>query len=995
MEQNEEIEQIMRTGRKRSHSDHNMVKLAYRFNKKKLEKENKNIFGKDISEFITIINELAISLPHILNNVNNYFSALQMKMSGLIQQINNAKNINSTINKNEVTNYKKGENGDIMDDELDLLFYNFNSINDFDKFIMRKRKELSNLLEESIIKEMEDKYSSFKLEKNQLLMKFQNLINDIIKIKGNIDLVIDKSKNIEDLEMQKNNNEDLKLLQEFLAFFEKEYNSLLSEIKKLNQNTLNFIYEDLNKYFELSQKINEEIKEEINRIIIGNKNSYENENKFFSDKIKLSNKKLQKDIKQYICLNNENGINEPLKSSKSLLSRIGDAMLIAPEYFVIFNSFDDDEDDKTKKNKRDDNYNKDDLSTLNNIYNDLKKKDVISDDSLNKLFGILGDVSDKNKYKNLCFHFVKNINQNSDISNFSYQNVENFIFANNMFNIIYQNYPLNKIPPDDLTKDEFDENCKYYQILDNIFKIGNDSFVGSKYMCSLLKNNDIMKDIKTIKYSFKSNLIFEIKNSLNKNKKNINPVQNVIDLFNNKINSSFNKFDFIKEIGLDNYIEGYKDLNYNEKINFNNNEFIKIVHNSLKKYIIYMANYEIERFIVLKFIKNLNHHFPFLKESYSKFYLDYYKSSLNSMKSYLFKSKAENNKIIKKIKHIKQKNLKEDDSKINKVEGNKVKKDTLILKNILPFLDMKYKIELLHLNKDLNMRKYYYKSILSAKNLSIKKRIKIWLIILNCEDIININYKEICKDVEEINDYKVIMDDTKRTSLAEKDKEKTQEIVKNILCCFISKNNYNIRYCQGMNFIVAFLFDLTNDEELSFILFKSLIENSNLKKIFDKKFELLHCYFYILDRLISFFLPLLKQKFDEIQMNIDCFVSAYFLTLFSNVFILNNNSKKFMIFIFENFMIKGWKVIFKSILTLLKYNEEEIMNKKEEGEILNYVIQNLRKSNLFLDENFEIFLNIYNNFDVNNNMINDLKEEYNLENEIKKELNIKSENSWY
>jgi len=376
MEQNEEIEQIMRTGRKRSHSDHNMVKLAYRFNKKKLEKENKNIFGKDISEFITIINELAISLPHILNNVNNYFSALQMKMSGLIQQINNAKNINSTINENEVTNYKKGENGDIMDDELDLLFYNFNSINNFDKFIMRKRKELSNLLEESIIKEMEDKYSSFKLEKNQLLMKFQNLINDIIKIKGNIDLVIDKSKNIEDLEMQKNNNEDLKLLQEFLAFFEKEYNSLLSEIKKLNQNTLNFIYEDLNKYFELSQKINEEIKEEINRIIIGNKNSYENENKFFSDKIKLSNKKLQKDIKQYICLNNENGINEPLKSSKSLLSRIGDAMLIAPEYFVIFNSFDDDEDDKTKKNKRDDNYNKDDLSTLNNIYNDLKKNNL-------------------------------------------------------------------------------------------------------------------------------------------------------------------------------------------------------------------------------------------------------------------------------------------------------------------------------------------------------------------------------------------------------------------------------------------------------------------------------------------------------------------------------------------------------------------------------------------------------------------------------------------
>ena len=984
MEQNEEVEQIIRPGRKRSYSDHNMVKLAYRFNKKKLEKENKNIFGKDISEFITIINELAVSLPNFLNYSNKYFLSLQTKMSILIQQINNAKNINFIIGENEISNIKKGENGDIKEEEFDSLFHNFDSINDFDKFVIRKRKELSNLLDESIIKEINDKYNNFKLEKNKLLIRFQNIINDIIKIKGNIDLVLDKCKNIEDLEMQKNNIEDLKLLQEYLSSFEKEYNSLLLEMKKLNQSTLNFIHEDLNKYFEMTQKISEEIKEEINRIIIGNKNSCENDIKFFSDKIKTSNKKLQKDIKQYICLNNDNGINESMKS-KSLLSRLGDAMLIAPEYFVIFNSFDDDEDDKTKKKNDDDNYNKEDLTTLKNIYNDLRGKDVVSDDSLNKLFAILGDVSDKNKFINLCLHFVKYISQKSDINNLMYKNVENFIFANNMFNIICHNYPLNKISPDDHTKDEFDENHKYYQILDNIIRIGNDSFIGNKYMCSLLKNNDIMKDIKIFKYSFKSNLIVEIKNSLIKIKKNINPVQNVIDLFNNKINSSFNKFDFIKEIGLDNYIEEYKDLNYNEKINFNNNEFLKIVHNSLKKYLIYMANYDIEHSIILKFVKSLNNYFPFLKEHYANFYLDYYKSSLNSIKTYLFKSKSENIKILKKIRNIKEIKPKEDNS-----EKDKINKELLILKNSLPFLDIKHKIDLLHLNKDLNLKKYYYKSILSNNELSIEKRIKIWKIILNVEEM-NINYKEMCKDFEEIKEYKVIMDDTKRTSLINKDKEKTQEIVRNILCCFISKNNYNIRYCQGMNFIVAFLYDLTNDEELSFILFKSLIENTNLNQIYDRKFELLHCHFYILERLISFYLPLLKQKFDEIQMNIDCFVSAYFLTLFSNVFILNNNCKKFMIFIFENFMLKGWKIIFKSLLALLKYSEEEIMNKKEEGEILNYVIQNLRKSNIFLDENFEMFLKIYNNFDVNNNIINDLKEEYNLENEIKKELNIKSE----
>ena len=988
MKNNEGEEQKINTGRKRSYSDHNMVKLAYRFNKKKLEqlKDNKNIFGKDISEFILIMNELSISLPNFFNYIKKYFSTLQMKISLLLKQINYVKNTNINLMTKEKEIIEDKIEGDekVIDEEIDLLFHNFESINDFDEFIKRKREELNNLLDESIIKEINKKYNNFKLEKNKLLIKLQNIINDIIKIKENINNVIDKSKNVEDLEMQKDNNDDLKILQNFFTSFEKEYNLILNEIKTLNQNTLDFIYEELNKYFELSMKLNEELKEEINRRIIGNKNSVEEENKFLADKIKLSNKKIQKDIKQYVLLNNDNRINESMKS-KSLISRIGDAMLIAPEYFIVFNNFDDEDDDKNKKYKEDDDYNKDDLSTLKKIFNELKSQEVVSDESLNTLFGILGNVSDKKKYKNLCLHFVEYINENSDVSKLMYKNVENFIFANNMLNIICHNCEIKKSTSDSFTKEEFEKNRKYYRILDNIIKIGNDSFIGNKYMCSLLKNIDELKDIKTFKYCFKSNLISEIKKSLKKIEKNINPVQNVIDLFNNKIISSFNKFDYIEEIGLDNYIESYKKLSFNEKINFNNNEFLKIVNNSLKKYIIYMINYDVEKSIIVKFIKSLSDYFSFSKESFINYYLIYYKSSLNSIKKYLFQSKSENIKLLEKIKEIKQKGIIEE-----KYDKNENKEKKILLNNILPFLDIKHKITFMHLNKDLNMKKYCYESILNDNKLPIEKRIKIWEIILYNEEIKKFKYKKMIEDFEKLEDYKVIMDDTKRTSLINKDKEKTKEIVKNILCCFILNNNYDIRYCQGMNFIVAVIYDLTNNEEISFLLFKSLIENTNLKIIYDKKFELLHCYFYILDRLISFFLPLLRQKFDEIQMNIDCFVSPYFLTLFSNVYILNNNCKKFIIFIFENFMLHGWKIIFKSILAVLKYNEEEILNKKEEGEILTFVIKNIRESSIFLDENFQKFLKIYNNFHINNNLINNLKEEYNLENEIKKELKMKA-----
>ena len=129
--------------------------------------------------------------------------------------------------------------------------------------------------------------------------------------------------------------------------------------------------------------------------------------------------------------------------------------------------------------------------------------------------------------------------------------------------------------------------------------------------------------------------------------------------------------------------------------------------------------------------------------------------------------------------------------------------------------------------------KYYYKSILSNSKLSIDKRIKLWKIILNVKEM-NFNYKEMCKDFEEIEEYKVIMDDTKRTSLANKDKEKTQEVVKNILCCFISKNNYNIRYCQGMNFIVQFLHEKFGEEE-AFYIFLSFFKNTDYRLIFEKR----------------------------------------------------------------------------------------------------------------------------------------------------------------
>ena len=117
--------------------------------------------------------------------------------------------------------------------------------------------------------------------------------------------------------------------------------------------------------------------------------------------------------------------------------------------------------------------------------------------------------------------------------------------------------------------------------------------------------------------------------------------------------------------------------------------------------------------------------------------------------------------------------------------------------------------------------------------MSLKKHIKIWKIILKCSKIKNINYAELCKNNDKVEYYKVILDDTKstkRTILKREDKEKSNEIIKNILCCFALTNSSKIKYCQGMNFLATFLYDLTNNEEESFLLLTCLIDNTQLSK---------------------------------------------------------------------------------------------------------------------------------------------------------------------
>ena len=78
----------------------------------------------------------------------------------------------------------------------------------------------------------------------------------------------------------------------------------------------------------------------------------------------------------------------------------------------------------------------------------------------------------------------------------------------------------------------------------------------------------------------------------------------------------------------------------------------------------------------------------------------------------------------------------------------------------------------------------------------------------------------------------------------------------------VSKLNGDIKYCQGMNYIVSFILEITNEEEV-FYIFLSFFKSTEYPLIFEKDLEKLKIFFYIFQRLISLIEPELSIYFNS------------------------------------------------------------------------------------------------------------------------------------
>lgn len=253
-------------------------------------------------------------------------------------------------------------------------------------------------------------------------------------------------------------------------------------------------------------------------------------------------------------------------------------------------------------------------------------------------------------------------------------------------------------------------------------------------------------------------------------------------------------------------------------------------------------------------------------------------------------------------------------------------------------------VKILQFNKKCNKllkNVVYRRCLLNVRDtVDFKKREFLWSYFLNLKDIkcdyealrdrINKN-PEIIEKVEE-----VISLDVQRSF--NNTETISRENLSNILKTYAFYNP-EIEYCQGMNFLAGFFYFYYRDEEKAFKAMLGLINKFDLTELFNTTLPRLKLYFYVLDRLISMYLPDLHDHFKNEFITSSLFSSAWFITCFCNTISHQRTadlSENILLF-WDNFVIDGYLVIFQVAIILLGIFEDKLMPLSFE-EMLNYIV---------------------------------------------------------
>ena len=460
-------------------------------------------------------------------------------------------------------------------------------------------------------------------------------------------------------------------------------------------------------------------------------------------------------------------------------------------------------------------------------------------------------------------------------------------------------------------------------------------------------------------------------------------------------------------ISIINYEANYEDLTTKLK-----NEYIKkanqIFNSIILEYISSFVNYNFGLNNSLELLVKICNQFS-MSNDIINYYAVYLNNCSYSVKQYSknsfydLKNKIDDIRVDLKYNSLKKKN-EYNDLYIKLEQEKRIFNDTekmIIIKKVSRFLPDKDKINILKLNKKFSskLNKKIYKEILNRKDIekgiiqNKQMHINVWKILLkynkikrdypyfpNLEKVKKIKY-----DMNGKNDFCIIDLDSQRTLFEENNKlEQKRKILNNILktCAMLNEEGC---YCQGMNFVGAFIIKITEDEEDSFYFLMGLFKYTDYRSIFKTDLSKLKLYFSIFDVVLKLYIPTLESYFEENKVKSNYYLSAWFIALFTS---LVKHGKKLDAFlkIFDLFLIDGWKAIFNISMDILRKNEEILLTMKNEG-LLHYLTSALGNDFVLNKENYGYLLD--NN--VNKRLVLRIsgKLMHNIENEINQTEKIK------
>ncbi len=314
-----------------------------------------------------------------------------------------------------------------------------------------------------------------------------------------------------------------------------------------------------------------------------------------------------------------------------------------------------------------------------------------------------------------------------------------------------------------------------------------------------------------------------------------------------------------------------------------------------------------------------------------------------------------------------------------------------ILLNTLKYLNYSDYINLMCLDKKTSKiitRKIYKNLLLNLNELTSQKfkipniqnfpelRLKIWKKLLNFKPI---NYKEILLKLEKEN---LPISNTINLDIIrmwfEENLEENRKSISNILLS-LAYIHPNITYSQGMNYIAEFLLLFSKNEEETFNIFNSLLESTDYSDLFVNELKRLNQYFYVFDRLINIYLPEVYIHLKNKQVSVTFYISPWFITLFMSAFhhITEQKNPKVIIWIFDLFVLYGWRAVIKIGLCLMKHFEHKILSLDGEA-LLSFLINDILKLDFFQTNNFDKLKKSYSCIKLDDGLIGNLENEFEL-----------------